>query len=205
MSPPPTSIRRHRMSGAAAGPGTPARPVGSIAPASKSILGLAVKGDALQLNPCIPAAWPGFAMTLRYRGAVYEISVRNPAGVSRGVAAALLDGVPQPLSNGTARLELSKRPGAHAITITLGETPQVPAAPQTASCRRQARRPEAHHPRSVARPAGPTSSSRSRRAARRLRTLTRQPSGLVRKSSTGDGWISAMNPVAAVVAKVEAM
>ena len=51
----------------------------------ESILGLVVKGDALQLDPCIPAAWPGFEMTLRYRGAVYEISVRNPAGVSRGV------------------------------------------------------------------------------------------------------------------------
>ena len=37
-------------------------------------------------------------MTLRYRGAVYEISVQNPDGVSRGVAAVQLDGEPQPVS-----------------------------------------------------------------------------------------------------------
>jgi hypothetical protein len=39
-------------------------------------------------------------MTLRYRGAVYEISVSNPGGVSHGVIAALLDGAPQPVSKG---------------------------------------------------------------------------------------------------------
>ena len=37
-------------------------------------------------------------MTLRYRGAVYEISVQTPGGVSRGVVAAQLDGEPQPVS-----------------------------------------------------------------------------------------------------------
>ena len=86
----------------------------------ESILGLVVKGDALLLNPCIPAAWPGFEMTLRYRGAVYEISVRNPAGVSRGVVAATLDGVQQPVSQGKTRLKLCEDGGAHAIAITLG-------------------------------------------------------------------------------------
>ncbi len=35
----------------------------------------------LELKPCIPAAWPGFEMTLTLRGSVYEIVVRNPAGV----------------------------------------------------------------------------------------------------------------------------
>ena len=108
------------MSGAAAGPGTPARPAGCIAPASKSILGLVVEGDALLLDPCIPAAWPGFEMTLRYRGAVYEISVDNPAGVSRGVVAATLDGVQQPVSQGKTRMKLCEDGGVHAIGITLG-------------------------------------------------------------------------------------
>ena len=59
---------------------------------------------------------------LRYRGAVYEISVRNPAGANRGVVAALMDGVPQPVANGTARLELSQGPGTHEISIVLGGT-----------------------------------------------------------------------------------
>ena len=59
-------------------------------------------------------------MTLRYRGAVYQISVRNPTGVSRGVVAALLDGAAQPVSNGKAVLALSADQGAHEIVITLG-------------------------------------------------------------------------------------
>ena len=49
----------------------------------ESILGLRVKGDSLVIDPCIPGAWPGFKMTLRRRGAVWEISVRNPDRVSR--------------------------------------------------------------------------------------------------------------------------
>jgi len=87
----------------------------------ESILGLRVKGDALLFDPCIPVAWPGFEMTLRYRGAVYEISVRNPAGVNRGVVAALMDGVPQSVANGTTRLKLGEGPGSHEISIVLGE------------------------------------------------------------------------------------
>ena len=71
----------------------------------ESILGLVVKGDALQVDPCIPDAWPGFEMTFRYRSAVYEISVSNLAGVSRGVAAATLDGVQQPISQGKTQME----------------------------------------------------------------------------------------------------
>lgn len=88
----------------------------------ESILGLVVKGETLLLDPCIPAAWPEFAMTLRYRGAVYQISVRNPAGVNRGVVAALMDGVPQPVADGTARLALGKSTGTHAVSIVLGGT-----------------------------------------------------------------------------------
>ena len=88
----------------------------------ESILGLVVKGDALLVAPCIPAKWPEFGMTLRYRGAIYEISVRNPAGVNRGVVAVLMNGVPQPVANGMARLELCKSSGTNDISITLGGT-----------------------------------------------------------------------------------
>ena len=80
----------------------------------------ASKAESLVIDPCIPAAWPGFEMTLRYRGAVYEISVRNPDGVSRGVIAAQLDGEPQPISLGSARLQLAADQGAHMIVVTMG-------------------------------------------------------------------------------------
>jgi cyclic beta-1,2-glucan synthetase len=39
----------------------------------ESILGIRLKGDSLVIDPCIPGAWPGFNMTLRHRGVVWEI------------------------------------------------------------------------------------------------------------------------------------
>jgi cyclic beta-1,2-glucan synthetase len=86
----------------------------------ESILGLRIKGGSLVIDPCIPPAWPGFEITLRYRGATYDISIRNPDGVSRGVIAAQLDGEPQPLLLGEARLPLRVDNGAHTIVVTLG-------------------------------------------------------------------------------------
>ena len=86
----------------------------------EAILGLRIKGGSVMIDPCIPAAWPGFEMTLRYRGAVYDISIRNPDGVSRGVIAAQLDGETQPISLGSARLELAADQGAHMIVVTMG-------------------------------------------------------------------------------------
>jgi cyclic beta-1,2-glucan synthetase len=58
----------------------------------ESILGLRLQGKMLHLDPCIPKAWPRFAMTVRYRSATYEIEVENTDGVGRGIAAAELDG-----------------------------------------------------------------------------------------------------------------
>jgi cyclic beta-1,2-glucan synthetase len=86
----------------------------------ESILGLRVNGEFLLIDPCIPTAWPGFEMTLRYRGAVYEITVRNPGKVSRGVVAAQLDGASQAVSKGKVRLKLSEDRGTHAIVVILG-------------------------------------------------------------------------------------
>ena len=86
----------------------------------EAILGLRIKGGSVVIDPCIPAAWPGFEMTLRYRGAVYDISIRNPDGVSRGVIAAQLDGETQPISLGSARLQLAADQGAHMIVVTMG-------------------------------------------------------------------------------------
>ncbi|HEX2707765.1 MAG TPA: glycosyl hydrolase family 65 protein, partial [Solirubrobacterales bacterium] len=58
----------------------------------ESILGFRVHGAKLQIDPCIPRAWPGFRIEFRYHSATYEIAVENPAGVSRGVATIELDG-----------------------------------------------------------------------------------------------------------------
>jgi cyclic beta-1,2-glucan synthetase len=86
----------------------------------ESILGLRVQAESLVIDPCIPAAWPEFSMTLRYRGAVYEIAVHNPENVSRGVVAVELDGTAKAVPDGKARVNLCQDRGVHAILVTLG-------------------------------------------------------------------------------------
>jgi len=58
------------------------------------ILGIRPQEDGLLVDPSIPAEWPGYRITRRFRNAVYEIDVRNPDGVSRGVRSATVDGQP---------------------------------------------------------------------------------------------------------------
>ena len=89
----------------------------------EAILGLRLKGDRLWIDPCIPAAWPGYEMTLRYRNAVYEISVRNPGNSGRGVAAVEVDGEPSPVTQGKACVALREDRATHAILVTFGEVP----------------------------------------------------------------------------------
>lgn len=50
------------------------------------ILGVRPTYDGLILDPCIPAGWDGFRMIRKFRGATYEIEVRNPDSVQHGVA-----------------------------------------------------------------------------------------------------------------------
>jgi cyclic beta-1,2-glucan synthetase len=58
----------------------------------ESILGLRIEGGSLCLDPCIPASWPRFEITLRHGSSRYEIVVENSQSVQRGVAAAQFDG-----------------------------------------------------------------------------------------------------------------
>lgn len=56
------------------------------------ILGVRPTYDGLIVDPCIPAAWDGFKITRRFRGATYEIEVRNPDHVQHGAARLEMDG-----------------------------------------------------------------------------------------------------------------
>ena len=60
--------------------------------ALESILGFTLRGDWFTVDPTIPRAWPGFALTYRRASTSYEISVENPNGISRGVHRIELDG-----------------------------------------------------------------------------------------------------------------
>jgi len=62
----------------------------------KHILGIQPGYRGLEVNPCIPKAWDGFSVKRRFRNADYEIEVKNPEHVCKGVRQVVVDGVPQP-------------------------------------------------------------------------------------------------------------
>ncbi len=58
------------------------------------MLGVRLEFGGLIVDPCIPAGWKEFHITRRWRGAIFEITVKNPDGVQKGVAATALNGKP---------------------------------------------------------------------------------------------------------------
>jgi cellobiose phosphorylase len=56
------------------------------------ILGLRPEAGGLRIDPAIPADWPGFRVTRKFRNAWYNIEVKNPDRVSQGVKSVLVDG-----------------------------------------------------------------------------------------------------------------
>ncbi len=55
------------------------------------ILGIKPEYNGLSVNPCIPNEWKEFTVTRRFRGATYKIIVKNPKGISKGVAKIKID------------------------------------------------------------------------------------------------------------------
>jgi cyclic beta-1,2-glucan synthetase len=85
------------------------------------ILGFRVRGSSLQLDPCIPAHWPGFEIAFRYRDTAYTIVVENPDRVSRGVYHVELDGLR--LDGGSKTIALVEDGNAHFVRVVLGRQP----------------------------------------------------------------------------------
>lgn len=56
------------------------------------ILGVKPEYDGLSVNPCIPREWNGFQVKREYRGDIYNIEVKNPEHVCRGVKVIKVDG-----------------------------------------------------------------------------------------------------------------
>ncbi len=55
------------------------------------ILGIKPAYNGLEVNPCIPAGWKGFSVKRKFRGATYNIEVKN-SGVCNGVKSITVDG-----------------------------------------------------------------------------------------------------------------
>ena len=59
---------------------------------SQFILGIIPEWDGLKIDPSIPKAWDGFKASRFYRGATYDITVKNPSHISKGIKAVTVDG-----------------------------------------------------------------------------------------------------------------
>ena len=82
------------------------------------LLGIRPQENGLLVDPCIPAEWPGFTITRRFRDAVYQIEVQNPDGVSSGVRSMTVDGQ---LFSG-ALLPVFADGNTHTVTVIMGAT-----------------------------------------------------------------------------------
>jgi cyclic beta-1,2-glucan synthetase len=84
----------------------------------EGILGLRIHGATLHLDPCIPRAWPGFEVALRFGTARYEIRVENADGVQRGIAFASIDDTV--IEERPLRLQMLDDGGTHRLQVCLG-------------------------------------------------------------------------------------
>ncbi|MFC5652930.1 GH36-type glycosyl hydrolase domain-containing protein [Paenibacillus solisilvae] len=56
------------------------------------ILGIRRRGGRLMIKPCIPAEWPEFTASYKYKSTEYRITVSNPSHKSSGLTQLLIDG-----------------------------------------------------------------------------------------------------------------
>ncbi len=59
--------------------------------ATQWIFGIRAQFDGLLIDPCIPKKWNGFTVQRKFRNATYNINVKNPKHVSKGVKEILVD------------------------------------------------------------------------------------------------------------------
>ena len=60
--------------------------------ATEYLLGVKRDYDGLRIDPAIPSKWKTCRMVRAFRGAVYEITIKNPDGVQSGVKELYVDG-----------------------------------------------------------------------------------------------------------------
>ncbi len=89
----------------------------------ESILGLRRQGRTFAIDPCIPAAWPGFEVRWKLGASVYRIVVENPQRRCRGLAGVEVDGV----AVDPGAVPLVDDGGVHRVRAVLGDaTPRGP-------------------------------------------------------------------------------
>ncbi len=64
----------------------------NFAAITQYILGIKPDYHGLSVNPCIPKDWNGFTVSRKFRGATYNIEVKNPSHVSKGIKSLTVNG-----------------------------------------------------------------------------------------------------------------
>jgi N,N'-diacetylchitobiose phosphorylase len=62
--------------------------------ATRWMLGIRLSFDGMIIDPCIPDDWKEFEVVRKWRGATFNIAVKNPNGVQKGIRAITLNGEP---------------------------------------------------------------------------------------------------------------
>lgn len=83
---------------------------------TQNILGIKPHYKGLQIDPCIPKDWKGYAVKRVYRGVTYNIQINNPNGVSKGVESVTVNGK---LIEGNI-LPLLDQAMPHDVIVTMG-------------------------------------------------------------------------------------
>lgn len=81
------------------------------------ILGFKKNGESLIIDPCIPKEWTGFDIKYKYKDTLYNISIKNPEGINRGIKNVTIDG--EVFASNIIKVVNDK--GEHNVEVILGK------------------------------------------------------------------------------------
>lgn len=87
---------------------------------SQGLLGVKPDYKGLEIDPCIPKAWPGFSVSRKFRDANYQIEVKNPSKVCKGAKKLIVDGKAIALTDGKAIIPIAAKGAICKVEIELG-------------------------------------------------------------------------------------
>ncbi|MCL2277638.1 MAG: N,N'-diacetylchitobiose phosphorylase [Treponema sp.] len=87
---------------------------------TRYMLGIRPDFDCLIIDPCVPPSWPSFSARRVWRDAVYNITVENPNGVSKGVKECRVNGKPVSAAGSAARIPVQEKGSECHITAVMG-------------------------------------------------------------------------------------
>ena len=78
------------------------------------MLGFHPDYNGFTLNPCIPSDWKEVTLTRKFRGDVYNVTIKNESGSQSGVKSVTLDG-----KNADTHISLVGDGKTHEITVIM--------------------------------------------------------------------------------------